>query len=399
MGSLEQLKQKLSRTVDELDSFLWDISLKIHEHPEVGYSEEYASSLLTECLEKVGFQVEKGIAGLPTAFRARTGYGRPKIIFMAEYDALPEIGHACGHNLIAAMCLGAATALARHNGRFQGTVEVLGCPAEEGGGGKIKLLQAGAFAGADIAMSIHPGPYTTQDPFFLAVRRFKVTYKGKSAHAAAAPEKGIDALKAAMLTFANIDASRIHHRRDARVHGIITKGGTAVNIITETAEAEFMIRALDEAYLAELVSSFEDCVKAAELATKARAVIESFGIDYAPNVRIPALMDAYTQNMARLGVEVQPWDPLQIAGSSDVGNVSQVVPTMHPFLSIADKDISLHHQDFAAAARSEKARTAMLNGAKTMAWIAAEALLDQTFLEEVKRQFRERTKKTDTMES
>src|SRR5689334_2894082 len=237
-------RDHLLTDVDHLAPSLREVSFKIHDNPELRFEEHRAAAWLAEAVEGHGIPVERALGGLPTAFRARLGNGEgPRVAILAEYDALPEIGHACGHNLIAGGALGAFLALARQREAIRGTVDLIGTPAEEGGGGKIKLLQAGAFAGVDAAMMFHPFDRDLLAHVALASIWLEARYKGTPSHAALAPWDGKSALTACIQTFQLIDAQRVHFRDGVRVHGMIRNGGQAVNIIPEDAAAEFAVRA------------------------------------------------------------------------------------------------------------------------------------------------------------
>ncbi len=260
-------RKALDLCVDELTDELSALSRRIHAHPELCFEERQAATWLGDCLEReLGAKVERGVGGLPTAFRARIGTGSPKIAILAEYDALPEIGHACGHNLIAGSAVGAFLALAHQASELPGSVEIIGTPAEEGGGGKIKLLQAGVFEGVDAAMMFHPFDRDILAHPALCSMRIAMAYQGVPAHAAAAPFAGKSALTACMETFRLIDSQRVHFRDGTRVHGIITNGGQAVNVIVEHAASEFTLRAPSSAELERVKAIVLRCARAAALA-------------------------------------------------------------------------------------------------------------------------------------
>ncbi|HEY3668545.1 MAG TPA: amidohydrolase, partial [Polyangiaceae bacterium] len=260
-------RKALDLCVDELSQELSSLSRRIHAHPELCWQEHQASGWLGDCLEReLGGGVERGVGGLPTAFRARVGKGSPKIAILAEYDALPDIGHACGHNLIAGSAVGAFLALARQAAHLQGSVEIIGTPAEEGGGGKIKLLEAGVFVGVDAAMMFHPFDRDILAHSALCSMRIAMTFEGVPAHAAAAPFAGKSALTACMETFRLIDSQRMHFRDGVRVHGIVTNGGQAVNVIVEHAASEFTLRAQTSAELERVKGIVLRCARGAALA-------------------------------------------------------------------------------------------------------------------------------------
>lgn len=277
-----ELKAEVKRLVDEQDEALIELSLKIHDNPEPGFKEEKASGWLVDFLAKNGFQIQKGIGGLPTAFKAVYGNGKPVIALFAEYDALPEIGHACGHNIIAASAVGAAVASKLIVDSYGGTVFVFGTPAEELFGGKVPMLHAGVFEGVDAAMMVHPGVLDTAISEALACIGLDIQFYGKEAHAAAYPEQGINALEAMILAFNAVNSLRQHIRDSARIHGIITHGGDAANVVPAYSSASFFVRTQDSIYLDELKQKVLRCFEGAALATGARLDYKWDEIVYAP---------------------------------------------------------------------------------------------------------------------
>ena len=264
---VHQLKHRVQVEVDRLTPDLVAVSRFLHANPELAYEERQAAELLTDILEQHGFTVQRGVANLPTAFTGLAGSGAPRIAFLAEYDALPGLGHACGHNLIGTASLGAALAVRSVLDRVAGSVLLVGCPAEEKGGGKIALVEAGIFAGTDAAMLVHPSNRTEMVKLALGMRELMVEFFGKASHAAAAPDQGVNALDAAVLAYAGIGVMRQQVRSDARIHGIITHGGQAPNIIPEYAAARYYVRALDLAYMDDLFGRVVGCCEAAAQAT------------------------------------------------------------------------------------------------------------------------------------
>ena len=282
MSDLDRLKTHVTEAVDRMAEDLWSLALRIHAHPELAFKEEQAAAWLTEFLERQGCRVERGVGGLPTAFRAEVpGAGDgPTIAVMAEYDALPGIGHACGHNVIATAGAGAGAALAvvagtPRRGRlpFKGRIEVVGTPAEEGGAGKVKLLDAGVFRDVDAAMMIHPRCGTQVWRPTLGLMKAKVEYFGKAAHASSWPWRGVNALNAVIGLFNALDAMRQQLRPDARIHGVITIGGQQPNIIPEYTAADFYLRSLDKVYLQEVRRRFEAAAEGAATATGCRVQV------------------------------------------------------------------------------------------------------------------------------
>jgi len=381
------LRDEVLTAIDAAAAELVDLARRIHAHPEVAFQEVQAAQWLSETLARHGFAVELGIAGLPTAFRAEAGGSGagPAVAFLAEYDALPEMGHACGHNLICTAALGAGIGLAAARARVPGKVVVIGTPAEEGGGGKVLMLQRGAFAGIDAALMFHPAGYTLTTRPSLASWRLKVRFLGKAAHAAAEPEKGINALDAMVQMFVNIGLLRQQLREDARVHGIITYGGAAPNIIPDRAEAMFSVRAVDGAYAREALDKVINCGRAASTATGATLQVETQK-GYEAMKPNQALADAFGRHLTTLGwpLDVPPERPKM--GSTDMGDVSQQIPAIHPYLLIA-KDVAGHTVEFREAALTEQGFKAMLTAAKAMALTGLDVLTNPAFLEQVRAEF------------
>lgn len=383
--STAQLKEEVNKQVDNQRQELVELSLKIHSNPELGFREERASNWLVAYLTKNSFRVERGIGGLTTAFKAVYGNGKPVIALIAEYDALPEIGHGCGHNIIAASAVGAAVASKLVVDKCGGTIAVFGTPAEELFGGKVLMLKAGVFDGVDAAMMVHPGLFNTIATEALACISLDIEFFGKAAHAAACPEEGINALDAMILAFNAVNSLRQHIKSNARVHGIITRGGEAANVVPAYSAATFLVRAADNAYLDELKQKVLNCFKGASLATGARLEYRWSDIVYAPMKNNMALGQIFAQNLASLGRKVEPLEPH--FGSTDMANVSQVIPTIHPFIAIASPDVLLHSVDFAQAAASEAGHKGMLDAAKALAMTVVDLLTDPKVLAKVKEEF------------
>lgn len=384
---VQRLKQEVQAEVERLAPDLLAVSRFLHANPELAYEERQAAELFTDILEQHGFAVTRGAAGLPTAFTGQIGSGGPRIAFMAEYDALPGLGHACGHNLIGMASLGAALAVRTILDRASGTILLVGCPAEEKGGGKIALVEAGVFAGTDAAMLVHPSNRTEMVKLALGMRELSVEFFGKASHAAAAPERGINALDAAVLAYAGIGVMRQQVRADARIHGIITHGGQAPNIIPEYAAARFYVRALDLAYMDELFGRVADCCEAAGKATGCRVTLTSAGKDYHPYKPVPALAALFQRNLESLGETVDQGPVDRELGSTDVGNVSQVVPTIQPMIQICPRDVACHMAAFAGAAVSDLGHRAMLLAAAAMAMTALDLLTDAAAVGRVAAEF------------
>jgi len=382
-----QLKEAVKSAVDTQEHQLAEISAQIHDHPETGFQETMASGWLTQYLDENGFAVQRGICDLPTAFRASYGEGEPVIALLAEYDALPDLGHACGHNIIATSSIGAAVASKPAIDRFGGTILVIGTPAEELYGGKVIMVEKGAFRDVDIAMMVHPGVYDVAVNQALACQTLEVEFFGRAAHAAAYPEKGINALDAMLQAFTAINALRQHIKDKARIHGIITDGGEAANIIPAHSAGNFIVRAEEDVYLNELKERVLNCFTGAATATGTRLEYRWGDTRYAPLLNNPTLAQLFSQNMRSLGRNVLASDPAFAFGSTDMGNVSQLVPAIHPTVAIAPKDVVIHSPQFAEAAASETGRQGLLDAAKAMAMTVVDLLASPEMVKKAKEEF------------
>jgi amidohydrolase len=380
----------LDRAVDELREELATLAHNIHQNPELRFDEHKASQWISELVERAGgVPVERGTAGLPTAFRARLpGKEGPRIAVLAEYDALPEIGHACGHNLIAAGAVGAFLALARLGSNVGGQVELIGTPAEEGGAGKIRMLEAGVFKGIDAAMMFHPFDRDLLAHPALASFWVEMSFTGSPAHAAVAPWDGRSALTACLETFRLIDSQRVHFRDGVRVHGFITNGGQAVNIIPEHAACEFSVRATNLEELNRVREIVERCARGAALAcgVEVSLKVRTGYRDMRNNLTIARRFGAALE---ALGRPAREGDSRVGAGSTDMGDVSHHVPSIHPYMAICDEGESICHEHrFAECAASERGIETMLLAAKAMARTAADLIENPALLADAKREFR-----------
>ena len=387
--NIEKLKASV---VDEIDTHrrqLSELSLKIHSNAELGFHEVKAAAWLTEYLEENGFFVERGICELPTAFKASYGQGKPAIALLAEYDALPNLGHACGHNLIATYAVGAGIASKSVIDRFGGSILVLGTPAEELYGGKIIMANRGAFDNLDIAMMVHPGVRDVATVHSLACQTLDIEFFGRAAHAAARPEEAINALEAMLQSFNAVNSLRQHIKDKARIHGIITDGGEAANIVPAHSAGNFIVRAEDSAYLDELKQRVLNCFTGAATATGARLEYKWADIQYAPMRNNLTLAQLFTQNMQSLGRKVQFPEPGEGLGSTDMGNVSQLVPSIHPFVAIAPQEVLLHSPQFASAAVSEVGIRALTDTAKALAMIIVDLVANPKMVSKVKEEFQQ----------
>jgi len=388
----ETIHQRLPAEVGKLSSKARAVSREIHQDPELAFREYHAASLLTAWLEDEGFAVERGIAGLETAFMAARGRGEPRIAYLLEYDALPDLGHGCGHNLIAAGGAAAAIALARtFAGPETGTVHVVGTPAEEDGGGKIIELEAGVFDGMTAAMMFHPADRTLPTRRALACVDYKLTYHGVAAHAAKNPHQGVNALAAMIQFFVALDGMRQQLDPRARIHGIITKGGSAANIIPDLTEASFMVRHVTGELTRQLAAQVENCARAAALATGATCELRLSSPMYDERNDNPLMAERAGQYMAEAGLDVTDPSEDDGAGSSDIGNMSQRLPCIHPYAQIAPQGTAGHSIEMREAAASDAGHQAALKAAIALARVGADLLTDSQFRKQVRAEFERRS--------
>lgn len=382
------MREQVLRAIDTASDELISLARRIHANPEIGFQEAQSSKWLCETLERHGFKVTRGVAELPTAFRAEVAgkKGGPTVAFLAEYDALPDIGHACGHNLICTGALGAGIGLAAAMNELPGTILVLGTPAEEGGGGKVIMLEKGAFKGVDVAMMFHPASYTLTGRPSLASNRLKLKFVGKAAHAAATPDEGINALDAMIQTFVNIGLLRQQLRPDARVHGIITYGGAAPNIIPDRTEALFSVRAADRPYAEEVLERVIGCAEAGARGTGAKLEYEIKKGYEAIKPNGPLAL-TFAGHLEDLGWPVDPPPARSKMGSTDMGDVSQVIPAIHPYLTIG-REIAGHSVEFREASHSPQGFKAMITAAKAMALTGYDVLTQPDLLSRVRDDFK-----------
>jgi len=380
------IKKAITALVDERKTELTAIAEELYRSPETGLNEYKSAALLADKLAGEGFVLERGLAGLATSFRASFGEHGPAIAILAEMDALPEIGHACGHNIIAAAAVGAAIALRHVLPKGAARIIVLGTPAEELGIGKCELVKAGCFRDVDFAMMVHPSSKRQVFKMCLGLAKVHFTFFGKPSHAAAYPEEGINALDGAILTFNGINALRQHVRQDVRVHGIITHGGVAPNIIPEKAACSFYVRADDLTEVERVKNKVIACARGAALAAGCRLEVVEDERVLAPLKINRAFSALYSRQLAFLGLPESMAPADRNKGSSDIGNVSQVVPTIHPHVPIGD-GIQIHSEGFARATVSEQGRTAVLEGAMALALTAAELALSSEQRDAIKKEF------------
>ncbi len=386
---MDKIKGKIKEHLDMIRGELQEISNYICDNPEVGFQEKKASKKVVEALEKHGFNVKYPVGEVETAFQAfiTNEADRPHIAILAEYDALPGLGHACGHNLIATAALAAGLAIMQIMKSLKGRVSVIGTPAEENlsDSGKMRLVTAGIFNDVDAAMIVHPHGNTWLGKPFLAVNEVSVRFTGKSSHAASAPHLGINAYDAMQLTFTGISFLRQQLRQDARVHWGDLEIKGAKNVIPDACSATICVRASDDKYTREVMDKVINCIKGAELMTGCTAecrISEGFrAMNH--NRRMDAL---FSENIRSLGVTIDELPQHGRAGSTDMGDVSKVVPSIHPFFKIMD-GVAPHTPEFLEAAKTEAAFEATLNAAKAMAMTAADLLSNPELLQEVKEEF------------
>jgi amidohydrolase len=386
---MSAVKDLIDQAVDRLGDALEKLSHTIHAHPELAYEEVKAAGWLTEFLGGKGLKVERGVGGVETAFRAtiETGVG-PTIAIMCEYDALPAIGHACGHNAIATAGAGAGAALAAVRDQLpKGRVQVIGTPAEEGGGGKVKLIKAGLFRDVDAAMMCHGWDQWILHQDLLGIVRVAFEFTGQAAHAAADPWEGVNALDAVIQTFNNVSMLRQQVKPSSRIHGIVTSGGAAANIIPEFASCLFYVRAAELGYMWDLHRRVIACAEGAAKATGTTLKVIDYGESaYEPLKRNATLLETFRANLHAIGATESP-EVKDRLGSSDVGNVSQVVPCIQPLMKIAPEGTPIHSRAFEAAAAAPLARTGTLQAAKAMARTTYDLLADPALVRKAKEEF------------
>ncbi|KON86338.1 amidohydrolase [Sporosarcina globispora] len=392
--ALSELKESIKKNVEDNKELYLSASHQIHANPEIGNEEFFASGLLAGILEKEGFEVERAVAGHETAFLARKKSDKPgpSIAFLAEYDALPGLGHGCGHNIIGTTSVAAAIALSKVIDETGGEAVVFGTPSEEGGpngSAKGSFVKHGLLEGIDAALMVHPSNHTRLTSSSLAVDPLDFEFIGKPAHAAASPEEGINALDAVIQLFNGINALRQQLKDDVRIHGIITHGGDAPNIIPEYAKARFFIRAATRTSLNEVTRKVKAVAEGAALATGAKLNVIAFQNEV-DNLLLNKTYDqVFKEVIEDLGETVVEGDRDGI-GSTDAGNISQVVPTIHPYIKIGGDNLVAHTVPFREAAASVKGDEALITGAKGLALTAYQLVTDPALLESIKQEFLER---------
>ena len=366
---LEAVKDRISTEVERRADLLVEASHEIWAHPELNFEERFAHDLLTGLLDDAGVEVERNAFGVDTAFVARAGTEGPTIAVLCEYDALPGIGHACGHNIIGTAGLGAGLVAAMLADELGGRVVILGTPAEEGGGGKVFLAERGALDGIDAAMMVHPAGQDLASMDVIAIHTFDAEYHGEEAHAAAFPHKGRNALDAAVLGYNAVAALRQHIRPDERIHGIFPHGGDKPNIVPAFASAFWYVRSPTLKSLAELKPRVEACLEAGAMAAGCSCEIRYREPAYADMLDSRPIVGAYAANASRVGRTLldPKAAPFPVVGSTDMGNVSYVVPSIHPMIAVAPSHVSIHTPEFATHARGDAGDRAVVDGAKALA--------------------------------
>ena len=387
--SLEQLKKQACDAIDQMADKLINASHAIHARPEIAFEEKFAHRLLTDFVADEGLDVSRHACGLETAFIAEFGVGDAQVGIISEYDALPGIGHACGHNIIATSGLGAAMALSKLGQKLPVRVRYLGTPAEESGNGKELMARQGAFDGLDAAMMVHPAGVNLLTMPSLAVNEVRVTYTGKSAHASAMPQAGLNALDALVTAYQSIAQLRQHIAANERIHGIFNEAGLAPNIVPDRAVGTFYVRAADGMALSALKQRVKNCFEAGALAAGCEVQIDWALGDYLEIKDSWEIAARYQANAESLGRSFFPLDkmPLGSGGSTDMGNVSHRVPSIHPMIACAPAHVVIHNPEFATYAGSPSGDAAVTDGAKALAMTAIDVLGDQALLQKAHEDF------------
>lgn len=391
MTDTAALKRQVCDVIDAMSDELIAVSHDIHANPELAFHEHKAAALLSDRVEKEGLPVTREAFGLETSYATEFGDKGPTVGILSEYDALPGIGHACGHNIIATTGLGASLALSKLNGALPGRVRYLGTPAEEQGGGKELMAQEGAFDGLDAAMMVHPAGVDLATMPCICVSEVEVIYTGKSAHASAMPHAGLNALDALITAYQSIAQLRQHIKPTERIHGIINEGGVAPNIVPDRSSGVFYVRAAEAISLAALKKRVQACFEAGALATGCTADIRWAKADYLDMKTSWPIAEAYEANARSLGRDFFPLEkmPSGSAGSTDMGNVSHRVPSIHPMISSAPPSVVIHNPEFARWAGSEMGDKACIDGAKSLAMTAIDFMTDAALQQAAKAGFDE----------
>ncbi len=383
------MKDRVLDLINNLSFELNELSLEIYKNPELGYEEHNACKLHSDLLVKYGFNVQNNFSGVETGFKAEYKSNKPGITvaYMAEYDALPGVGHGCGHNLLGAVSTGAGIVLKQLIDEIGGTVIVFGTPAEETSGAKVTYVENHEFDNVDIAMIAHPGNSYRKSGTSLALEPLEFEFFGKASHAASAPEAGINALDAAIQTFNSINALREHIRSDSRIHGVIINGGNAANVVPDYTKSQFYVRSTTKSYNLELLEKVKNCARGAALATGTELKITKFEANYDNLVTNETLNNLFAEKIYEVAGIVME-EPSKNAGSLDAGQVSQVCPTIHPYFDITnDKNIAPHTKEMANCTITDYAKEQMKNTIAALVLSAVEIIQNPKLYAEIKHEF------------
>lgn len=383
------MKEKVLELINKISPELNELSLEIYNNPELGNEEFIACNLHTELLKKYGFNVETNFSGVATGFKAEYKSAKPGIAvaYLAEYDALPCIGHGCGHNLLGAVSTGAGIVLKEIIDEIGGSVVIFGTPAEETSGAKVIYVENHEFDNIDIALIAHPGSEYEKSGSSLALEPIQFEFFGKTSHAAASPEKGINALDAAIQTFNNINALREHIQSDSRVHGVIIDGGKAANVVPDYTKSQFYVRSTSKTYNLELLEKIKNCARGAALATGCELKITKYEFNYDNMVTNEVLSNVFNEKIYEVaGIKMQ--EPSKNTGSIDMGQVSQVCPAIHPYFDITnDKNIAGHTREMASSTLTDYAKEQMKNTIAALVLTAIEVMQNKELFEKIKYEF------------
>lgn len=382
------MKTLLNKEIENIQQQLWNMSDHLYENPELGDQEFKSMKLLVDFLKAHHFDVETGIVNRPTAFKAafKSSKPGPTIAYLAEYDALPGVGHGCGHNMIGTMSVGAGVILSKLVNEIGGSVVVLGTPAEETNGAKVPMSEEGTFDDVDVAMIVHPGDLSYESGESLAMDAIEFAYSGKASHAAASPEKGINALDSVIQLFNGINALREHLPTDVRIHGVIPEGGQAANVVPDKAVAQFYIRAKERTYLNEVVEKVKNIANGAALMTGATLEMSNYELSYDDMITNNALSQAFITNLKE--TSEHPVHPQKISyGSIDMGNVSQVVPAIHPYIGLNEPGLIAHTTAFADKTITDEGHQVIADGALALAKTGYDVLTNPELLKDIQAEF------------
>ena len=386
--TIDELKELVCNEVDDRATLLIETSHAIHENPELNFEEHFAHDLLTGILEDEGLAPTRQAYDLDTAFEVSVGSSGSTVAVLCEYDALPDIGHACGHNIIATAGLGAGLAAAVVAERLGGTLRILGTPAEEGGGGKVFMGDRGAFENVDAALMVHPASGDLVRMNTIAIQRLQVEFEGQAAHAAASPHRGRNALDAAVLGYQNIGALRQHIKPDERIHGIFTDGGRKPNIVPEYSAMEWYVRSKNARTLEPLKGRVLNCLEAGAMASSCTMTHNWVDPFYADMIDNEIICSLYEANATKVGRHLlEPDSENKVVGSTDMGNVSYLVPSIHPMISVAPYGVPIHTPDFASYAKSETGDQGVIDGAKILAMTIVDLWADKGTMEAAQKEF------------